>query len=66
MFHMNNFNLPSPGYKSPITLGSSLTHHRARLAFSLTQQSVDVDGLAVFCGEELSESLESPHSVSCS
>lgn len=41
-------------------------HHRAGLAFRLTQQSVNVDGLAVFCGEEFSESLQSPHSVSCS
>lgn len=30
------------------------THHRASLAFTVTQQPVDVDGLTVLCGQELS------------
>lgn len=53
-------------YKYFIYTIKMFTHYRTSLAFTVSQQSVDVDGLAILCGQEFSEPLQSPHSVSSS
>ena len=41
----------------------SRAHHGASLPLSFAQQAVDVDGLAVLGGQQLPQTLQSPHPV---